>query len=822
VVRQEFTSVGYAMTAANVANGAVTAAQLADGAVTAAKLAPGAVTSSAISSGAVGPDQMEANAAAKNLNASGALILSANENAANLLAAGFQKIGKILAGTDKWVTNWPFCPNPKANHAAVWTGSEMIVWGGYDYSKHFDKSGAIYNLSSDSWSSISNSNAPTYQSGYNEIRPPAIWTGQFMIVRGNMAEWKIYNRGNNSWKNLALSNMPSINDFATYTWTGTELIAIGRTASSSRRYDLASDRWKNMTITNAPLYHTAVWTGSELILWGGTGSALSSGGIYNPATDTWRAMSVKNAPSARSAHQAAWTGKAMIVWGGQTTSNPYGDNSGGIYDPFTDTWKPISLLNAPSGRRQFTAFWTGQEFVVFGGIGRIVGSTSSYALESRTDGGKYNPVSDTWTPIDAAPFAPLIGYSTVWTGSELIVWGGGSFDSRTGTQFPYLTQNDFLNMGMRFNPSTGEWRHLACTPVGRIGHSAIWTGSEFIVWGGSTNTSESFTMDGFLRDGARFNPVKGTWQPVSSLNAPSKRKNHQALWTGKEMVIWGGVGALDGVNYHSSMLQGLATGARYNPALDRWFAMETNGAPSARTDFSMIWSGKEAIIFGGYTSYKPIGYLNSGGRYDPESDSWRSISPLNAPTPRRLHAAAWTGEEMIVWGGTSSASTTSPSLQDSGARYNPVSNTWTTMSTVGAPRGNLTLAPAALWTGHEILLWGHGIPFAARYQPAANRWEPMNTSGLPSELLTGSIDPVWTGEEMLVSGGARTKIGHYNPGTDQWTITSLNAGPQVRKSTKVVWTGNEMILFGGQENTALNSKVLRLQTAAPVYLYGKP
>ncbi len=64
--------------------------------------------------------------------------------------------------------------------------------------------------------------------------------------------------------------------------------------------------------------HTAVWTGSEMIVWGGVNgmALLNTGGRYNPSTDSWTATSTTNAPAGRDAHTAVWTGSEMIVWGG--------------------------------------------------------------------------------------------------------------------------------------------------------------------------------------------------------------------------------------------------------------------------------------------------------------------------------------------------------------------------------------------------------------------------------------------------------------------------------------------------------------------------
>jgi len=81
------------------------------------------------------------------------------------------------------------------------------------------------------------------------------------------------------------------------------------------------DSWSNGSLYDVPdprHSHTATWTGSEMIVWGGFngGAYLNTGGRYNPATDSWTPTSVNGAPSGRSLHTAVWTGSTMIVWGG--------------------------------------------------------------------------------------------------------------------------------------------------------------------------------------------------------------------------------------------------------------------------------------------------------------------------------------------------------------------------------------------------------------------------------------------------------------------------------------------------------------------------
>src|SRR5205807_2527299 len=138
----------------------------------------------------------------------------------------------------------------------------------------------------------------------------------------------------------------------------------------------ANDTWTRTSTTNAPdargdWSNTAVWTGSEMIVWGGYGgSSLNTGGRYNPSTDSWTATSTTNAPAARYGHTAVWTGSQMIVWGG-TGGLP----TGGRYNPSTDSWTATSTANAPTDRFWHTAVWTGSQMIVWGGYNGSVFNT---------------------------------------------------------------------------------------------------------------------------------------------------------------------------------------------------------------------------------------------------------------------------------------------------------------------------------------------------------------------------------------------------------------------------------------------------------------
>src|SRR5205807_1195754 len=86
-----------------------------------------------------------------------------------------------------------------------------------------------------------------------------------------------------------------------------------------------------------------------MIVWGGWAFAFyNTGGKYNPVTDSWTATSTADAPNARSGHTAIWTGSNMIVWGGGDGSVAL--NTGARYDPGTNSWTATSTADTPVAR----------------------------------------------------------------------------------------------------------------------------------------------------------------------------------------------------------------------------------------------------------------------------------------------------------------------------------------------------------------------------------------------------------------------------------------------------------------------------------------
>jgi len=322
-----------------------------------------------------------------------------------------------------------------------------------------------------------------------------------------------------------------------------------------------SSPWFEITANNnVPLYGTWVWTGSEILSWGGGyNTCINSGSRYNPSKNQWKPITTVGAPLPRCNPVSVWTGNKMIVWGGIATDGP----SGGIYDPASDTWNTMSTQGTPTGGDILlgygSAVWTGQEMIVWSG----------------TDGGIYNPQTDTWKSIS------LQGVSLVrqvgpwcWTGTEM------------------------LANGWLYNPSTDTWRPIN----NNLGINNLGTG------GVCTDKDQMFIAPTFINGvttmGAKYNFATELWTTISSLNAPPSQIYHMAeygryrpavVWTGTELWIVGGYpgGRID-YNYPPPPF---LDGRRYNPITDTWKSTPTLPRDIGRGPSA--WTGTEIILIYG-------------------------------------------------------------------------------------------------------------------------------------------------------------------------------------------------------------------------------
>jgi hypothetical protein len=313
--------------------------------------------------------------------------------------------------------------------------------------------------------------------------------------------------------------------------------------------------------------YVAVWTGKKMIVWGGySNPTYRNGAAYDPATRTWTKLAA--APLAgRDFPVTVWTGKVMLLFGGVGPSGAYSD--GAAYDPATNTWRklapiPGSLGGNLTGSGSY-AVWTGKVMLVWGFFGNGSGAHGGGSLAAAT----YNPATNSWATGAVAPAqAPLAG-DAFWTGKQMIVWGPSA-------DLPEQLQ------GFAYNPAAKKWSTLPASPLGRAGRDsmlAVWTGKYLVVGGGAGST-------GLHKDAAAYDPATGKWKRLP--DAPVGFEGNGSapdIWTGAAVIT-----IEDGVRGGRPLSLDLAT---------RSWSLGPRAPVPGRQEAQELWTGSEVLVWGG-------------------------------------------------------------------------------------------------------------------------------------------------------------------------------------------------------------------------------
>ena len=305
----------------------------------------------------------------------------------------------------------------------------------------------------------------------------------------------------------------------------------------------------------------------------------------------------------------------------------------------------------------------------------VVGDEALIVFEQNggttVEGELYDPETGAATRIASSELVWRANAAMVWTGSDLLVVGGSNGPG-------------IERIGAAYSPATDMWRPLPDPPrrvdawENAITGPAVWAGSEMLIYG----------------EDLAFDPMKGEWRSISS--PPGRRRSFEVtVWTGSELVVWGGCDA--SIPQCDDFGEGILTdGVAYDPATDSWRDLASSPlAPGVHPQGA--WNGSEVLIYAGAVS---AGDDLSAAAYDPEDDSWRSLTdpPM---TPRRYATAAWTGQYFVLWGG---ARLGGESEFDDGAVYDSVMNTW--LSLGKAPTGAERDRHAMVWVQEQLYITG--------------------------------------------------------------------------------------------------------------------
>jgi hypothetical protein len=320
--------------------------------------------------------------------------------------------------------------------------------------------------------------------------------------------------------------------------------------------------------------------------------------------------------------------------------------------------------------------------------------------------------------------------AVVWTGRELLIWGGSY-----GAHGAKLAGD-----GAAYDPSTDRWRVLPPSPLApRAASTAVWTGREMVVFGGYTD--EHIGTFRVSNDAATYDPATNTWHVIPP--PPISRRAYAiGLWTGRRVLVLGGRPAVSSADDRD--------GAEFDPATNSWRRVAAYEPPRGHI-FSWLTAVKVNGLLLGFSDWYAARYLGHGSyttaggadvlSYDAARGAWRLI-------PKRANALA--GPEEVIGGASGHVfvrgvpyncgpcpGPIAPELTDV---YDVRHNSWTPIATDPVAG---TGGAVSAWVGHGLFSLNAGA--ASLYDPATARW-----SRLPNAPLSCAGEPlVWTGRQVL-------------------------------------------------------------------------
>jgi hypothetical protein len=262
------------------------------------------------------------------------------------------------------------------------------------------------------------------------------------------------------------------------------------------------------------------------------------------------------------------------------------------------------------------------------------------------------------------------------------------------------------------------WTELPAPPELRLGGAVAWTGRELLVWGGVPPGVDEPALDGFA-----FDPAVGTWRrlPPAPVGAQMFGVSPRPVWTGTEVLFY-------------------PVGLAFDPGSNTWRELPPAPHDPGYRQTAVVWTGSEMIVFGGGRVDSET--ARQGAAFDPTTDSWRRIS--DGPVGLNLLSAVWTGEEVIVFGSLLDDRNIAEAETSVGAAYDPVADTWRTLP----PSALSPQATSAVFAGGRMIAWDYEVR-SQGYDPTTDTWSapvemPMEFSECyPDSVVAADVVFAW-------------------------------------------------------------------------------
>jgi N-acetylneuraminic acid mutarotase len=568
------------------------------------------------------------------------------------------------------------------------------------------------------------------------------------LKRGVQGSFKVEGYTMRTGKNGEPIFLPQLHNAASGTWDTQFGLPVPGIAGEIRA--LAIDRQGN------------VYVGGAFRAVGGISTVVNNIVQYNVQTNSWSALGtganngVSFAGLIGGVRALAVDGQGRVYVGGFfTRAGGVSANSVARFDPATNSWSALGTgaNNGVSGSVNALAI-DGQGRVYVGGRFAQAGGVSANNVA------RFDPQANSWSALGTGANNGVSDTSFSERVNALAIDRQGRI--YVGGQFTRAGEVSANNVA-RFDPQANSW-------------SALGTGSSNGVSGRS--------------------PIS----PAPSVSALAVDEQER-VYVGGDFTQAGGVSA-------NSV-------ARFDPATNSWSTLGTgaNNGVSGSVNALAI-DGQGRVYVGGRFAQAGEVSANNVARFDPQANSWSALGTgssngvsVRSPISPALGVSAlavdgqgrvYVGGRFAEAGGVSASSV---------ARFNPATNSWSTLGTGGGSGTNDIVRALAVDGQGRVYVGGlftqaGGVSAnsVARFDPATNSWSTLGTGanngvtvlplppdfvlpGIVGALAVDGQGNVYVGGFFTRAGGvSANSVARFNPATNSWSALGTGSSNGVSGS----------------------------------------
>ncbi|MFX0000746.1 MAG: Loki-CTERM sorting domain-containing protein [Candidatus Hodarchaeota archaeon] len=238
-------------------------------------------------------------------------------------------------------------------------------------------------------------------------------------------------------------------------------------------------------------------------------------------------------------------------------------------------------------------------------------------------------------------------------------------------------------------------------------------------------------------------------------------------------------------------------------------------APRRRAEMGMVYDSlrDKIVLFGGMENWTVSGERNDTWTYDYNSDTWTQLFPVSAPSERRAHSMAYDSESdrIILFGGMEEFPYPVAIFFNETWAYDPGSNTWQKMSPVQSPLARVNHDMVYDSESDRIILFGGcpGLGFDSldetwAYDYNSDTWENLTSNTHPSKRSEHKMAYDSESDRVVLFGGGTVFSTYgdtwlYNYNNNTWDQMSPTTSPSARCRHAAAYDSesDRVIIYGG-------------------------